>query len=168
VSWTSADCHPAVDEHLLGGGVEFADIVVAVVEEIPHFLERHRALGRQRRLRRRVRAVGLQFLGGVPQAAIYGCQVATHLGHPGDQLLDLRGADRAFGRRGGEDLGQVGHQPSVGIGGEVLRGQVEPLGEGKQHRHSDGTLVVLQLVDVAGRQVQRAGQRDLGESALLA
>ena len=159
--------HSVLGEHLLGRGVEFADVVVAVVEEVADFLERHRVLRRQRRFRGRVRAIGLQFLGGVPQPPVHGNQASADLGHPGDQFLDLGAADRVFGRGGGEDIGQVGDQPGVGIGGEVMRRQVEPLGERKEHRHGDRPLVVFQLVDVAGGQVQRPGQRNLAEAALV-
>ena len=37
--------HPVLGEHLLGGDVEFADVVIAVVEEIADLLERHRRSG---------------------------------------------------------------------------------------------------------------------------
>jgi hypothetical protein len=40
----AAHGHPALDEHPLGLDVEFADVIVAIVEKVPHFLERHRPL----------------------------------------------------------------------------------------------------------------------------
>ncbi|CFR85423.1 Uncharacterised protein [Mycobacterium tuberculosis] len=71
------------------------------------------------------------------------------LGHPGDEFFDLGAADRVLDADVGEDVGQVGHQPCVGIRGEILRRQVKPLGKQKQHGHGDGPLVILQLVDIA-------------------
>jgi hypothetical protein len=76
-------------------------------------------------------------------------------------------ADGVVGRGGGEHVGQIGHQPGVGIGGEVIRRQVESLSKGDQHRHRDGPLVVFQLVHVAGGQIQRPGQRRLAQAALV-
>jgi hypothetical protein len=89
----AADGHPALGEHLLGRHVEFADVVVAVVEEVADFLERHRVLRWQRRFRGGVRAIRLQFLGGVPQPPVHGDQASADLRHPGDEFLDLAAAD---------------------------------------------------------------------------
>lgn len=91
-------------------------------------------------------------------------QGLTDRGHAGDELLDLPG------RRGrlGEHLPQVGDQAGVGLRREVLTRQVESFGEGEQYRNGDRALVVFQLVDVAGRQPQDAGQRHLGQPLFLA
>ena len=156
-----AERHSVLGEHLLGRGVELADVVVAVVEEVADFLEWHRVLGRKRRFRRGAGAIGLQFLGGIPEPPMHGNQAPGHVGHSCDEFLDLDAVDRVFGTGGGEHVGQVGHQPGVGIGGEVVRGQVEPLSQREEHRHGDRPLVVLQLIDVAGGQVECPGQRDL-------
>lgn len=85
------------------------------------------------------------------------------LGHPRSKFLDLGGADLSFA----QTLPEVGHQARIGIGGEEVRGQVEALGKRQQHWHRHRPLVVLQLIDVAGRKVQRPRQRYLSEAVLF-
>jgi hypothetical protein len=118
----SACPQTALVPQLLRRDIEVADVVVAVVEEVADLLERHRAFQRQRRVGGRVGAVVFQLPGGVAQPAVDGNQAATDLGHASDEFFDL-GAGYAVFRAGlGEQVGQVCHQPGVGIGGEVLRG----------------------------------------------
>ena len=162
-----AGAHPGLGEHVLCGDVEVADVVVAVVEEVADLFERHRALERLRRLGGRARPVALQLLGGIAQAAVDGDQAAADVGHAGNEFFDLGVADPMLGADFGEEVGEVGNQPGIGVGGEVLRGQVEAFGERQQHRDGDRPLVVLQLVDVTGGQTKGLGQRRLGETALV-
>ena len=53
---------------------------------------------------------------------VSGAALSADLGHSGNQLFDLGSVDAMFGAGFGEKISQVGDEPGIGIGGEVLRG----------------------------------------------
>jgi len=107
--------------------------------------------------------IAFELLGGVAQPAVDGNQNSGRPRHPGNELLDLALADRALGGGFGEHVGQVGDQSArPNPTKKYCAGRSKALGEHQQHRHGDGPLVILQLIDVAGGQVQGLGERRLG------
>ncbi len=88
--------------------------------------------------------------------------------HACDEFGDLGAADIGDVGLRGEDIGEVGDESGVAIGGEIVGVEVEFAGQRQQHRHRHGSLIVLELVDVAGRQVDPPGQRCLGQPAFVA
>ena len=65
-------------------------------------------------------------------------------------------------------LAQFGDQPGVVLGGEERRVDAEDLGDPQQHRDGQRADVVLDLVQVARRDLQHLGQRRLAEPAFAA
>ena len=65
-------------------------------------------------------------------------------------------------------LAQFGDQPGVVLGGEERGVDPEHLGDAQQHRDRQRADVVLDLVEVARRDLQHLCQRGLAEAALAA
>ena len=153
-------------EHVLGCPVEDVDVVLAVVEEVADLLERHRS--------RRRSAVGclapvcVELGFGGYEAPVESGDRATDVGHSGDELGDLRARDVAAVWCGGKCVGQVGDQARVGVGREVVGVEVELAGECEKYADGDRPLIVLELIDVAGRLVDSTSECGLRESLLVA
>lgn len=156
----------------LGRVVQLGDVVVPGEEEVAHLLVGHG------RLRRRARAVvaqvlrqRLQPLARLAPPLVQGEQRTRHGGHVGGQLADL-GERHRIARAGGGHIGhhvaQAGDQARLVVVGKALHVHAEHGVDLEQHGHGERALVLLDLVQVAGRQVERARQRHLGHAALLA
>lgn len=162
----AADAQVEIGEHLLGGEVEGVDVVLAVIEEVADLFERCRRARRFDFVAGDRRPIGLQLAGHRNEAPVHPDHRLADGGHPGDKFRDLCLADAVeLGVLGG--LGQITDEPGVGIGGEVVGRQVEFATQSEQHGDRQRAVIVLQLVDVARRQVEAAGQRSLGESLLF-
>lgn len=162
------DSQTAVDEQAFGGIVQLLDVIVSVVEEVPHFLERHRnrRIDAGARRRRDMGAVLLELFRRGEQPAVHVDESVTDLRHAGDELLDHRGARRARPDRR-ERVVQVGRETGVLLGREELRVEVERRVEFEQNRNRQRSLVVFELVHIARRQPEDPRQLQLGETALL-
>jgi len=95
-------------------------------------------------------------------------QAAAHGRHVGSQLADL-GQGHRIGRRNiGQRFTQAGNQAGLFVFGKHLHIHAKSGVDLQQHRDGERPLVLFQLVQVAGRQPQRVGQRELGHAALFA
>jgi hypothetical protein len=161
-----AAVHAQVDGEILGGGVEFVEVVLPLVEVVAHLFVRHRdgaaAAG-----------VGEPVLGGCGQLG-GGDPVAL-------MQVDHRPRQRRMGVHDLGDLGRVdldaevavhghlaqfGDQPGVVLRREERRVDAEHLGDPQQHRDRQRPHVVLDLVEVARRDIQHLSQCSLAETAL--
>ena len=165
-----ADGQVGLGEDLLGGEVEGREVVPPGVEQLLHFL-----LGQRRRHRHRARPAGVDAghdrlidVPAVPVPAVQLDDVTADGGHGHGQLADLRHRDLLADRRVGQHVTELGHQPVGVLGRELLQVGVEHAGQLEQHGGGHRALAGLQLVHVAGRDAQRAGQRGLGQAAFLA
>ena len=155
--------------------VQWADVVVAVVEIVPHLLVWELRAGKAVAFLTAGFAVGqavgqrlhplVQLLIGLMQAEHPARQFRAGAHHAA-QLA--QGQRRPGEERVGQRLAQVGDQPAVLVLQEGGQFQLEGGGDPHQHRQGQRALVVLQLVEIAGGKLQRLGQRRLGQAALLA
>ena len=151
--------------------VQRADVVVAIVEIVPHLLVGKLRAGEAVALFAVGQAVGqrlhplMQLLIGLMQAEHPAGQFRAGAHHAAQFA---RGQRRADEQRIGQRLAQVGDQPAVLVLQEGGQFQLEDGGDPHQHRQGQRALVVLQLVEIAGRKLQCLGQRRLGQSALFA
>lgn len=160
---------PVLLEQILGGNIQVAYVVLAVVEEVAHLFEwsgPHRLWGPVGGHVTLGGPVALQFRSHILQPPVHGHHRLTHRGHPRHQLLELQITDVAA-RRLGEDLTEVCHQPRIGVRREIVRREIEALGQAQQHRHGHRSRVVLELIDVARRQIEHPRQGGLSEAAFL-
>ena len=142
----------------LGRDVQFVDVVVAVVKEVANFLVRHQRVGRVLgpHLHRLVEAQDpfVERAVGPVQG-----EVLT------SQRRRRRGCHLEFGQRGrrqaqaqvGAGLAQVGDQPGFLVAVELARADDEDPRERDQHPRGDGSLVGLDLRQIAGRKSQQLG-----------
>ena len=86
---------------------------------------------------------------------------ADHVGDLGEVDVDVEVAVHG-------DLAQFGDQAGVVLGGEERRVDTEHLGDPQQHGHRQRADVMLDLVQVARRDLQHLRQRRLAESAFAA
>ena len=102
-------------------------------------------------------------------AAVQHHDRARQRGKAGDQLADLRVRHRLIDTRSrvGQSSVQVGDQPGALVLREGMRVEADSLAEPQQHRHGQGPLVALDLVEVARRDRDEPGQGGLGQTALF-
>src|SRR5262249_25371434 len=75
---------------------------------------------------------------------------------------------RAAEQRIGENLAQVGDEPRLLVLDEAREIDLENVADAQQHGQSQRALIVLELVQVAGRDLEQLGQGGLGDRLLLA
>lgn len=145
--------------------VEGAEVVVVGVEEIPYFVV---GFGGEQGLAVLGGGEGDDAFGGVPVAVVQGDEGTGHLrmvaGHVGGLLQRHRGPARLV-TEGSAQLG--GEALLVGLG-EEFRVDAEDLRDAQQHGRGQRAAAVLDLVEVAGGEAQRAGQLHLVHPALAA
>ena len=160
--------HAQVDGEVLGGGVELVQIVLPLVEVVAHLLVRHRDRAAAAAVGEPVLGGGGQLRGGDPVAPVQVDHRAGQRGVRVDDVGDLRWVDVDVEVAVHRHLAQLGDQPGVVLGGEEGRVDAEHLGDPQQHRDGQRPDVVLDLVQVARRDVQHLRQRGLAETALAA
>ena len=141
-------------------------VILALVEVVAHLFVGHRD-------RAGTTAVGEPFLGGgsqlrggdpvapvqVDHRAGQGGMGADHFGDFGRVDVDAQIAVQGH-------LPQFGDQPGVVLGRKEGRIHTEHLGDPEQHGHGQRANVVLDLVEVARRDLQHLRQGGLTEPAL--
>ena len=165
-----ATVHPDPVGEFLGGGVQRIDVVLALIEVVPHLLVRHRQRGMIHLVGERVAVLGerRQQVGRVPVALVeYGEGPGQRRVCP-DQIHHIGGRDPRGHLGVGQGLGELGDQAGVGVRGEERRVDPVHLRQRRENTGGDGPGVLLQLVEIAGRQPQRGGERGLGQAVLLA
>lgn len=141
------------------------DVVLAPVEELADLLVRRTGgVGR----RSPVAGQDCELVGDGPAAAAQVHQQPGHGGQPGGELVQVTGGDAAGGELLAEGVAQFGGEPGGVRRGEVAGVHTEGLGEPQQDRDGERAGVVLQLVEVAGREFEQPGQGRLAEPAVLA
>jgi len=150
----------------LGGGVELVDVVLPLVEVVAHFLVRLGDGGAARAVGEAVLGGRGQLGAGVAVAAVHGHHGARHARVGGDHLGDLLGVRLDAELLVHHDLLQLGDEPGVVLGGEEGGVDAEDLADLEQHRHRQRAHVVLDLVEVTGRDLELLGQHDLTQAAL--
>ena len=160
--------HAQVDRQVLGGGVEFVQIVLPLVEVVAHLLVRHRdrAAATAAAVGEPVLGRGGQLGGGDPVALMQVDHRAGQRGMGVHDLGDLRRVDVDVEVAVHGHLAQLGDQPGVVLGREECRVDAEHLGDPQQHRDRQRPYVVLDLVEVARRDLQHLRQRRLAETPL--
>ena len=164
--------HPHPDGEVLGGGVELVQVVLPLVEVVADLFVRH---GDGPRPRAEAAAVGEPVLGRGGQLR-GGESVATmqvdHRAGDGrmrsDDVGDLGRVDVDAEVAVQRHLAQLGDQPGVVLRGEERGVHAEHLGDAQQHGDRQRTDVVLDLIQVAGGDVEHLSQCGLAESALAA
>ena len=111
---------------------------------------------------------GGQLRGGDPVAPMQVDHRAGQRGMGVDDVGDLRRVDVDVEVAVHRHLAQLGDQPGVVLGREERRVDAEHLGDPQQHRDRQRADVVLDLVEVARRDLQHLRQRGLAETALAA
>ena len=143
-------------------------IVLPLIEVVADFLVRHRDRAAAAAVGVAVLGGGRQLRGGQPVAPV---QVdhrpgkrrmrADHVGDFGE--IDVDGHVAVHG-----DLAQFGDQAGVVLGCEERRVDTEHLGDAQQHGHRQRANVMLDLIEVARRDLQHLRQRGLAEAAFAA
>ena len=159
---------PHLDREVFGGGVQLVQVVLALVEVVAHLFVRHRDRSAAAAVGVALLGGGGQLRGGDPVAPVQIDHRAGQGGMGADHLGDLRRVDVDVQVAVHGHLAQLGDQPGVVLGGEEGRVHAEHLGDPQQHGHRQRANVVLDLVEVARRDLQHLGQRGLGEPALVA
>ncbi len=156
---------PPFAEQLLGQVIQLGDVVVHAVEEIAHLV----ACG-QRLPGMHIAQLELQRGGMLAQHQVAAVQVEQG-------TADLRQVARHRAQLGAADIGQAQVAQSLAqrflqragvIDLEQLADVAQYVAQLALHRRGQRPLVALDLVQVAGRQPQRLGQRQLAVAALLA
>ena len=160
--------HAQVDGEILGGGVEFVQIVLPLVEVVAHFLVRHRDGPAAAAVGEPVLGGGGQLRGGDLVAPMQVDHRAGQRGMGVDDVGDLRRVDVDVQVAVHRHLAQLGDQPGVVLGGEEGRVDTEHLGDPQQHRDGQRADVVLDLVQIARRDLQHLRQCGLAETPLAA
>ena len=163
-----AAVHAHADGEILGGGVELVQVVLPLIEVVAHFLVRHGDRPAAAAVGVPVLGRGGQLRGGQPVAPV---QVdhgpgqrrvrADHVGDLGEVDVDVEVAVHGH-------LTQFGDQAGVVLGCEERRVDTEHLGDPQQHGDGQRPDVVLDLIEVARRDLQHLRQRRLAESAFAA
>ena len=163
---SAVHAHPG--GQILGGRVQLVQIVLPLIEVIPHLLVRHRDRPAATAVVEPVLGCRRQLGGGDPVAPMQvdhragdGRVGADHLGHLGRSDIDVKVAVEG-------DLTEFGHQPGVVLGGEERGIDPEHLGDAQQHRDGQRPHIVLDLIEVARRDLQHLGQCSLAETTLAA
>ncbi len=149
--------------------VQRGDVVVPLVEEVAHLLVR--LAGRGRQLARAVPEGGCQrrqTLLRVAAAPVHADDDLRQRGHLLRERAQLRPGDDRVARGLCHHGLQLCGQARLVVVREDL--QVDPEGrlQAQQHRHAQGALVVLELVEIAGGQGQELRQRGLRQAPLFA
>ncbi|MPM57794.1 hypothetical protein SDC9_104617 [bioreactor metagenome] len=154
-----------------GRTVERVEMVAVRKEEVPHRLERH-GLRRRQRLGQSASVAhmhrhGLQPLHVGLVAGMERQQGARHLRQLGGHLTQLGQCNRVGRLRAGRHgVTQLRHHARLFVLGKLLDIDAQHLVDLQQHRHGERPLVLLNLVEIAGRQPQRLRQRHLRHAAL--
>ena len=157
---------PHAGGEFLCGGVEVVQVVLPLIEVVAHLLVRLAD-------RPAAAAVGEPVLGGGGELGGGVAVAAVHVHHrPGHarvrrhhvrDFLCVRGDAHVLVQR---HLLQLGDQSGVVLRGEERRVDPEDLADPQQHRDGQRAHVVLDLVEIARRNLQRLGQRDLAQPTL--
>ena len=133
----------------LGGLIERLDMVVIGVEEFADLLERHARAAALDPLIAELRGHRLVAFGQVALAAVERDQRARDRGHVGGELADLSERDRlgCFG----EAVAQIGDESRFLVFREELDVNAECLVDLEQDGDGERALVLLDLVEIAGR-----------------
>jgi hypothetical protein len=155
---------------LLGLLVQQGQVLVARVEELAHFLIGLH--GRGSRMRG-VAAVGV--LRDHRQAFLRRADALVQAQQHARGRRQLLGQDAGFRQRHlvaarhvGQGAAQLAQLPRLRVLRELLQVDAESRLQPQQHVHGERPLVVLDLVQIAGRYLERLRQRRLGQAALLA
>ena len=149
--------------------VQRIEMVLLRKEKVAHLLEGHGPQLRQPTpFVAQVLGQGFQPGLGLCLPAVQGQQGAAHGGHLGHQLVQLGQGHCLATRVVSQRLTQTGRQPGLVVVGELLHVHTQRAADAQQHRHRQGALVLLDLVEVAGRQPQHLRQRTLGHAAFFA
>ena len=152
---------------LLRGPVQLVDVVVDEVEEVAHLLVRRR-LGEGCGAAERV-VEGGELLGIAPVCLMRGDQRMGEAGRVlGDELQLLKVGAEGFEQRVGKRLRQGGKQTVALAGREVGDVDAERLGQRQENGGRDRALVVLDLVQIAGRDADALGEAGLRQAVGLA
>ena len=156
--------HPGSE--FFGRGVEIVDVVLSLIEVVAHFLVRHGD-------RTAAAAVGKSVLRGcgelgrrVPEAAMH---VHHRLGQArvcGDHLRDFVGVGVDTHLLIEGNFTHFRDQACVVLRGEEGGVDTEDFTDSQEHRHGEWPDVVLDLIEIACRDLERLGQRSLTQPAL--
>jgi hypothetical protein len=105
-------------------------------------------------------------LHGLLVAAVQREQRARHGGHLRGDLAQLGQGDGFAAGVVGQRVAHAGDEACLFVFGELLHVDAERAADLQQHGHGERALVLLDLVEVAGRQAQRLRQRHLRQAAL--
>jgi hypothetical protein len=89
-------------------------------------------------------------------------------GQRGRQLVEVGGRDAAVEAVGRQHVVEVGDQADLVVLGQERHVEAEGLVQPDQQGHRERPLVVLQLVEVAGRDGEALGECGLGQPVLVA
>lgn len=158
---------PHLDGEVLGGGVQLVQIVLPLVEVVADLLVRHGDRPGAAAVEEPLLGGGRQLRGGDPVPPVQVDHRAGQTGMGADHLGDLGGVDVDVQVPVHGDLAQLGHQPGVVLRGEEGGVHPEHLGDAQQHRYRQRADVMLDLVEVARRDLQHLGQRGLRKPAFV-
>ena len=155
---------------LLGLLVQQGQVLVARVEEFAHlFIRLHGDWGGVRG----VAAVGV--FRDHRQALLRRSDALVHAQQHARGRRQLLGQNAGFRQRHlvttrhvGQGAAQLAQLPRLRVLRELLQVDTEGRLQPQQHVHGERPLVVLDLVQIAGRYLERLRQRSLGQAALLA
>ena len=161
----------------LGSAIQAVKVIAVGKKEITHGLKRHLAWGQGivHPARGFIHAnaaepigQGVQALGVLLMPPVQGQQGLRQLGQLGRQLAQLGLRHGGQIRDCGHRIGQLGDQPRLFVFGKLLNIHPQHTVDFQQHRHRKRPLVLLQLVQITGRNTQGLRQRHLRHAALLA
>ena len=152
-----------------GSHINLVEIVLVGKKEVAHHLKRHRPQ------RRHIRAAIAQLqrqrfqpLGGFDVAPVQRQQRAPDGGHLRGDFAQLGQGDGLAARVVNQRLLHRQHQARFLVFGELLHVHPQHAADFEQHRHGERALVLLQLIEVTGRQTQQLRHRHLRQAALHA
>ncbi|MNS83367.1 hypothetical protein D3C72_1171520 [compost metagenome] len=154
---------PGLPGQIFGCTVQRLKMVAMGKEEVAYRLKRHlpegpmhldgnRSLLQLGTPVTQARGQRLQPLGIGQVTLVHGQQCLRQLRQPGCDLAQLRQRHSTFRRRhGGHGIAQPGQQARLLVFGELLNVHAQHLVNLEQHRHGERALVLLDLVEIAGR-----------------
>ncbi len=160
--------HPHLDGQVLGGGVQLVQVVLPLIEVVAHLFVRHGDRPAPAAVGEPLLGGGGQLRGGDPVAPVQVDHRAGQAGMGADHFRDFGRVDVDVQVAVHRHLAQLGDQPGVVLGGEEGGVHPEYLGDPQQHGNRQRPNVVLDLVEVARRDLQHLGQRGLTEPTLTA
>ncbi len=170
---------PALGLGLLGqrlGSAIQAVKVIAVGKEITHGLKRHLAWARHRppspgfvhANAAEPIGQGVQALGVLLMPPVQGQQGLRQLGNSAASSRSSACGTAGRVRDCGHRIRQLGHQPRLSLFGKLLNIHPQHTVDFEQHRHRKRPLVLLQLVQITGRNTQGLASATCVMPALLA